>query len=132
MADSGTKSKAKRGRPLKIKTPEEMERLTQEYVDICTETDKRLTLTGILLHLGLYTRQSLTDYERRRGFYRPVKRIRALVAAEYEQNLHGSSAAGSIFALKNMGWSDTQTFANDPNNPLPAPQIIVQPVKSSE
>jgi len=97
-----------RGRPRKIGSPEEFDRLVDEYMADRTEREKPITLTGALLHLGLYARKSLDDYEGYEGFSLPVKRLRALVGQSYEERLHGNSPTGAIFALKNMGWSDKQ------------------------
>lgn len=97
-----------RGRPRKIATPEEFDDLVEGYLAKCEADGEPVTLTGALLHLGLYSRTSLLDYEGYEGFSEPVKRLRALVAQEYEKRLHGNSPTGAIFALKNMGWSDKQ------------------------
>jgi hypothetical protein len=101
-------SEGKPGRPLKVPTPEEMDRLVEEYGAERLMDGKPVTLTGILRHLGLYSRATLGEYEKRDGFSEPVKRIRSLVETAYEERLHGANATGAIFALKNMGWSDKQ------------------------
>ena len=85
-----------------------MESGIDEYVKAREQDDKPLTLTGALLAMGLYSRSTLDEYEKRKGFSEPVKRLRAIVATAYEERLHGSNPTGAIFALKNMGWSDKQ------------------------
>ena len=97
-----------RGRPRKICSPEEFDRLVDAYMADRTEREKPITLTGCLLHMGIFSRSTLDDYEGYEGFSEPVKRLRATVAQAYEERLHGANATGSIFALKNMGWSDRQ------------------------
>lgn len=66
------------------------------------------TITGLAYHLGFESRQSFYDYEKRDGFSYTIKRARIRIENIYECNLHGTTATGSIFALKNMGWTDRQ------------------------
>ena len=107
----GRKAQAvkKIGRPRIIESPAEMERLVAEYVTKCHEKDEPLTPTGIILHLGLSSRQSLDQYAERPEFTDSVKRAKLLIENGYEVDLRRTgNPAGSIFALKNMGWSDRQ------------------------
>jgi hypothetical protein len=85
-----------------------MERMTDEYIAQRNLEERPITLTGALLHMGIYDRHTLDEYGKREGFSPPVKRLRSLVADAYEARLHGNSPTGAIFALKNMGWSDKQ------------------------
>jgi len=99
------------GRPRIIESPAEMERLVAEYITKCHDEDEPLTLTGIILHLGLSSRQSLDQYAERPEFTDSVKRAKLLIENGYEVDLRRTgNPAGSIFALKNMGWSDRQEF----------------------
>lgn len=98
----------KRGRPRKLASPEQLIELTDEYVAQRVAAEKPITLTGALLHMGIYSRATIDEYEKRDGFSEPVKRLKAIVADAYESRLHGNSPTGAIFALKNMGWSDKQ------------------------
>ena len=96
------------------------------------------TISGLAYYLGFTSRQSLYDYEKRYApdkeedntdntanteittteqkeekgelarFAYHIKRARLRIEAHYEQNMNGGAAAGSIFALKNMGWMDRQ------------------------
>ncbi len=94
------------GRPRIIESPAEMERLVQEYVTKCHEEEQPLTLTGMILHLGLSSRQSLDQYGERPEFTDSVKNAKLLIENQYERELDSDKPAGAIFALKNMGWSD--------------------------
>lgn len=96
------------GRPPIIETPEEFGAKSDEYIASCRDEDVPPTITGMALHLGFASRQSFYDYENRDGFSYVTKRARLLVEHAYEVRLHGNSATGAIFALKNMGWSDKQ------------------------
>jgi hypothetical protein len=96
------------GRPPKYETPEELEVAIDEY--IAKTPAASITLTGLCMHLGFASRQSLHDYKKRPGFSYPI--LKGLLAVEnsYEISLRTIAAPGSIFALKNMGWTDkTQT-----------------------
>ena len=96
------------GRPRKIETPEEMDRLVDEYVEDCDLNAKPLTLTGMILHLGLSSRESFDTYKTYDGFSDSVKRAKLIIENQYETALHANATAGPIFALKNFGWSDKQ------------------------
>ena len=91
------------GRPRLYSTPEEM----QIVIDTYFETTEKVTVTGLALHLGFNSRQSLLNYEGySEEFLDTMKRAKSRVEAYYEEHLVGNNAAGSIFALKNFGWTD--------------------------
>lgn len=96
------------GRPRIIETPDEFDRLVDEYVAKCETDDEPVTFTGMALHLGFSARSSFYEYQNYDGFSDSVKRARAMVEMEYEKRLSGNSPTGAIFALKNHGWSDKQ------------------------
>ena len=98
---------AKRGRPPKYKTPEEFEAAVDSYQETLSK-DNPATLTGLMLHLGIYSKSTFYEYGEREGFSEPVKKARLIVENEYEKKLHGTASGGAIFALKNMEWSDKQ------------------------
>lgn len=66
------------------------------------------TITGLALFLGFESRTSFYDYEKREGFMYTIKRARLFIEREYEEMLQFGNTVGAIFALKNMGWMDTQ------------------------
>lgn len=77
------------------------------------------TITGLCLFLGFESRQSFHDYCEKSEFSYALKRFRTMIENRYEQNLHGTTPTGSIFALKNMGWKDKTTTEHElPNGPL--------------
>jgi hypothetical protein len=94
------------GRPPKYATPEELLAKADEYFKTVQEP---ITITGLCLFLGFCSRQSLYDYIERPEFSYIAKRLKMRVEHAYEMELHGDKGlAGPIFALKNMGWKDTQ------------------------
>jgi len=92
----------------RYKTPEQMDKVVDDYVATCQINDEPLTLTGLALHLGFASREALNYYTKFPEFVDSVKRARTLVEHQYEKNLsnRGTSPVGSIFALKNFGWKD--------------------------
>jgi hypothetical protein len=97
------------GRPRKIESPERMHELIDSYIDSCAEEGSPVLLTGMILHMGLACRASLDEYQTYSDeFSYAVKRAKLIVQIAYEMQLSGGQAAGPIFALKNMGWSDQQ------------------------
>ena len=91
------------GRPLAYQTPEELEKAVEEYF----RNNERVTLSGLALHLGFESRQSLYNYGQREDFLDIIKSARMRVEATYEERLiYEPNQTGVIFALKNMNWSD--------------------------
>ena len=118
------------GRPLKYKSPAEMQEavdryflgcklkgqcingethFTDEQLELISNTEyTRPTVTGLALALDL-TRQSLIDYEGREEFLDTIKKAKARVEEFVEQRLYDPNATGCIFNLKNnFGWKDKQ------------------------
>lgn len=93
-----------RGRPLNWQNPEDFERAVEEYFD----TDKEPTWTGLAIHLGFESRQSLWEYSKKDGFSLPVKKALQRIENKYEKAILKGNPAGAIFALKNFGWKDRQ------------------------
>lgn len=121
------------GRPPVYKTPEEFNSKVEEYFEYIQgdfteyedeetgETKREYirypepsTITGLALFLGFESRQSFYDYEKNGEFSYTVKRSRLRIENGYEKNLSNPKmqSAGTIFALKNLGWSDKQEIDN--------------------
>jgi hypothetical protein len=104
-----TKSKKKTrkvGRPRKIESPAEFDRLVDEYVERCKAEEEPITMTGMALALGFTSREAFDTYTDYEGFSDSVKAAKMIVENAYEKRLHGQNVAGAIFALKNFGWRD--------------------------
>lgn len=93
------------GRPLKFKTPEELQNKVDEYFRTCEETKTPLTITGLAYHLET-TRETLMDYQKRDNFSDTIKRAKLRIEMDYEKALRARGSAGDIFGLKNFGWKD--------------------------
>lgn len=97
------------GRPLKIESPEQMEKILNEYFEKTPET--KITITGICLALDL-DKSNFYEYEKREGYKEIVKRARMIVENSYEMSLRENGRTGDIFALKNFGWRDSVDINN--------------------
>ncbi len=97
------KAKHPGGRPRKHQSVAQL----QSAIDSYFESTKKVTVTGLALHLGLNSRQALINNEGySEEFLDAIKKAKARVEQYYEEHLVQNNAAGSIFALKNFGWSD--------------------------
>lgn len=94
------------GRPPIYETPEQLVSAIQAYFDEKVESKGIITVTGLAYSLGFASRQSLHDYKEKDEFSYIIKRAILFVESCYEEKLSSQACAGSIFALKNMGWKD--------------------------
>ena len=97
------------GQHAKWEDPEEFEKKVDEYF----ETEERPTWSGLAYYLGFESRQSLQDYKSKEGFSYPIKKALLRIEIMYEANLSKMNTSGSIFALKNFGWKDTQQITHE-------------------
>ena len=98
----------KNGRPPIWDDPDKFDEAVGAYFAGCDEAETHPTWTGLAIHLGFESRQSLQDYKTKEGFSYPIKKALAKIEENYEQGLFSRNPAGSIFALKNFGWKDKQ------------------------
>lgn len=99
------------GRPALFNSPEEFGQKVDEYFDHVKVSGEPVTITGLCLFLGFESRQSLYDYASKDEFSYITKRAKLMVESEYEKGgLNSKTPAFHIFALKNMGWVDTQAI----------------------
>lgn len=97
------------GRPLKFKSPKEIEDKANEYFKECDEKGKPYTITGLAIALDT-DRITLIRYEDKEEFSNTIKKIKQRVENYAEEKLfNGGNTAGVIFNLKNnYGWVDKQ------------------------
>jgi len=106
------------GRSRIIETPEEMDLRIDNYILSCLDKNEPLTLTGMILFIGLSSRESFDHYAKEHeGFSDSVKRGKLIIQYGYEIRLHGTTPTGSIFALKNFGWFDKTPESQDDEVP---------------
>lgn len=113
------------GRPLKFTSPEALNDAAKEYFTShlkgALNEGKPLTISGLAYSLDVCT-QTLLNYTEKDEFFAPIKRLKQLIEITYEEKLHGNSCTGAIFALKNLGWKDTQEVNQ---NNTGVPQIVI-------
>lgn len=100
------------GRPRIIKSPAIFDRKARAYFQECHESGKRPLLTGLIIALGLSSKQSLKEYELRPEFLDSVRRAKLWIEMGYEASLL-DNPQGATFALRNFGWSDKQLIDID-------------------
>ncbi len=120
----------KGGRPLKFKSPEELQNKIDAYYEWAKENKKHITITGLAWFLDT-NRQTLLRYEEddsellksvsedvRQAFRDTVKRAKSRIEMEYEESLYNkNSAVGAIFTLKNnYNYVDKQEVAKKVEN----------------
>ena len=94
-------------RPLKFKNAQELENAILAYFEDRQEKIKPPTVSGLALHLGFESRQSIYDYKEREEFSYIIKRAILFIEDYAEtQLLSGEVATGAIFWLKNHRWID--------------------------
>ena len=59
------------GRPLTWEDPVAFEKSVEDYFEI----EKQPTWTGLAIHLGFASRDSLNDYKKKEGFSDPIKKV---------------------------------------------------------
>lgn len=125
------------GRPLKYKTPEELQTAIDAYFDYCNKRmlkhwDKKAgkevdffhpepyTMSGLAYHLGM-SRRALINYKRKDEFLPTIKQARRKVEMDVERRLmEGQAVAGAIFNLKNnFGWKDRSEVEETHHFPEP-------------
>ena len=95
------------GRPLIFKTKEELDEKIQAYFDKCEEQGKPLTYAGLAFGLGI-DRQTLYNYAKRDKYFDSIKKARDRVTAYIEEWAMEKGNAGTIFLMKNYGYTDRQ------------------------
>lgn len=97
----------KMGRPVLYDDPDVMMAKAQEYFhgEEALGDKGCPTVNGLCLHLGM-ARDTLLRYGEKAEFSDVVKFIRMRLEHTWERRLAGPNATGTIFWLKQQGWSD--------------------------
>jgi len=105
------------GRPLKFKTPKDLENALAGYFKEREKNHSPLTVNGLAYHLHIDT-DTLLNYEKRDNFSALIKRAKQYIADYWECRLATNSPTGAIFWLKNAGWKDRQEVEHSGDLPL--------------
>lgn len=104
-------TREKAGRP-PINEPTDAEAIQNKintYFDNCEIQDIKPTFCGLALALDYSTRTQLWEHSRtKEAISVPIKKAMLKIEERYERGLGSNSPTGSIFALKNRGWTDKQ------------------------
>jgi hypothetical protein len=103
------------GRPLKFKTPQELEKAITAYFDKCEKEKRPMTYAGLALALDM-DYQTFYNYEKRDEFFDTIKKARDTVRAYVEEQMFIRGNAGVIFYAKNYGYTDRQEVAVEHSN----------------
>ena len=95
------------GRPRLYETEEQLALVIGEYFQYCVNKEKRPTISGLALELGMTT-QTLRQYEQKDKFSSTIKQAKQIVESNWEERLFSGGCTGAIFWLKNnaKGWHD--------------------------
>ncbi len=97
------------GRPRKIETFNDFEALVIGYFNEQKDLKKpKYTITGLSCYVGLTKTDFNAQADRGRDFSDLIKKAKEIIENCYENQLYTTGCAGAIFALKNMGWKDSQ------------------------
>ena len=90
------------------------------YFSSCQENEKPMTFSGLAYALGFSRRSTLNDYaDRDDEMSVPIKRAMLRIEQDYEEGLRAGQPTGSIFALKNRGWTDKQQIEHSGDKDKP-------------
>lgn len=104
-------TREKAGRP-PINEPTDAEAIQikiDTYFNDCEAQDIKPNFCGLALALDYSTRTQLWEHSRaKEAISEPLKKAMLRIEERYERGLGTNAPTGSIFALKNRGWTDKQ------------------------
>lgn len=102
------------GRPKLYNSKEEMQELIEAYFSLCDQLERPYTMSGLANALNM-SRQSLINYSKDEEFFDTIKKARAKVEQQLEENalMGKANSTFTIFNLKNnYGWRDSVEINN--------------------
>lgn len=111
----------KRGRPLKVKSVNQLEKEIEGFFKECKQKKVIPTICGLAVYCGM-DRRTLLNYSKKEEYFPTIKKARDRIEAIIEQLLFTSrNVAGVIFNLKNnFDWKDRQDLdVTSGNRPIP-------------
>lgn len=100
-----------KGTRQKFDTPEQLAAAINAY--FADNPANSHSLTGLALAVGT-SRKTLDNYAKNPLFKDTIDEARLIVENSYEMRLTGKSYKGAQFALKNLGWDDTNRLEVTP------------------
>lgn len=102
------------GRPKLYNSKEEMQEIIDAYFSLCDQLERPYTMSGLANALNM-SRQSLINYSKDEEFFDTIKKARAEVEQQLEENalMGKANSTFTIFNLKNnYGWRDSVEINN--------------------
>lgn len=102
------------GRPKLYNSKEEMQDIIDAYFSLCDQLERPYTMSGLANALNM-SRQSLINYSKDEEFFDTIKKARAEVEQQLEENalMGKANSTFTIFNLKNnYGWRDSVEINN--------------------
>lgn len=102
------------GRPKLYNSKEEMQKIIDAYFSLCDQLERPYTMSGLANALNM-SRQSLINYSKDEEFFDTIKKARAKVEQQLEENalMGKANSTFTIFNLKNnYGWRDSVEINN--------------------
>ena len=101
-----------------------------KYFELAEQGKCPLTICGLAGFLGFMDRQSLYDAVNREDeFSCVIKKAINVIETQHEANLQNGQCAGSIFWLKNRGWTDQPQVNSLTDNAL---SELIKQIKPSK
>lgn len=127
----GNEEKNLGGRPLKFETPEEMQKVIDDYFARCIEKEEFPTISGLAFALDITT-QSLRLYEKRDKFFSTINKGKQRVEMAWEQRLLYPGAGPAFWLKNNAGWKDKQELEHTGKNGGPIEYIDLSDFSDEE
>lgn len=101
------------GRPPIWKTADELQEKIDEYFSYCKDNDETPNIAGLAYFCGV-SRETIYNYSEKDQFFDTLKKARDYVMYRMESRaIDGGAPAGTIFLLKNYGYSDRYENVNE-------------------
>jgi hypothetical protein len=98
------------GRPPIWSSPEQLQNQINLYYEDCKSRNAPLTIAGLAVGMNV-DRQTVYNYAKKDEFFDIVKKAREYVLASWEEVAITRGNAGTIFLMKNYGYTDRQEIS---------------------
>ena len=95
------------GRPRCWNSPEELQEQINAYFDHCDIKNKPYTIAGLAVFLEV-DRHTIYNYEKSQEYFHTIKKARDKIYCFMEEWAMVKANAGTIFLMKNYGYTDRQ------------------------
>lgn len=105
------------GQPAKWKSKQELQEKIDAYFIYCEDNKRPYTIAGIASFLDV-SRQTIYNYSYKEEFFDIIKKARDKIMAYIEEEAIIRGNAGTIFVMKNYGYTDKQEVSIESNDEL--------------